>query len=112
MINGTEDLNTAILSLTKLVKLVEEEQWSVDYTHDTAPETGKIFANSMSVNELQSFAADISQSTLESDENAEKIIEIMRMTTAILDHYTKLSVIGRVWKNDITNAVDNLRGYQ
>ena len=108
MVNGTEDLNAAVESLSKIIAIVKEEQWSVDYTQSVAPQACAQLSESMSVNELQNFALEVVKSTLESDENAEKIIAIMQMTTHILDHYTKLSMIGRVWRSSLVELKDKI----
>lgn len=108
MVNGTEDLDNAVESLSKIIELVKEEQWSVDYTQSVAPQACAQLSESMSINELQNFALEVVKSTVESDENAEKVIAIMQMTTHILDHYTKLSTIGRVWKSSLVEIEDKI----
>ena len=88
MVNGTDDLDTALASLGHVLAVVKEEQWSVDYTHNNAPLTGRLLSEKMPVNELTEFAETLKESTKESRENINKTLTLLNMMSIILEHYT------------------------
>jgi hypothetical protein len=112
MINGTDELDSALVSLALVLNVVNEEKWSVDYTHTNAPLTGRILAEKMKLNEIVEFDKTLKESTHCSRENIAKILKILNMTSDIIDHYTKLSDIGEVWGEIIDKSIDDLRCYQ
>lgn len=112
MINGTDDLNRALVSLEFVMNIVNEEKQSIDYTHANAPLTGKTITDNTPIEEILEIAKNVKESTAQSKENIEKVLEIMQMSIKILDHYDKLAEIGNVWESVIEKSVDLLRHYQ
>jgi hypothetical protein len=111
-INGTEELDSALESLAFVLNVVNEEKWSVDYTHNHAPLTGRILAEKMKLNEIVEFDKTLKESTRSSRENIDKVLKILNMTSDIMEHYAKLSEIGDVWEEIICKNIDDLRCYQ
>lgn len=112
MINGTIDIDSALASIESVLAVVREERWSVEYTHTNAHTTGRILSEKMSVNELIDFAVSLRESTTESKENIDKVLTILQGLSEILEHYTKLSDIGYVWRDIIDKNIEDLKSYQ
>lgn len=112
MINGTSDLDRAIAHLERVLTIVREEKWSIDYTHANAPLTGRTLSNEMNISEIINFSSVLKTSAAESVENIDKVFAILKMMTEILEHYSKLAEIGGVWKEIIEHKKEELKYYQ
>jgi hypothetical protein len=112
MINGTADLDRALVSLEHVLNIVQEEKWSIDYAHANAPLTGRLLFDKMNMVEILNFSSVLKTSSAESVENIDKIFAILKMMTEILEHYSKLAEIGSAWKEIIENKKEELKYYQ
>lgn len=112
MINGTDDLDIVIESLNRILKVVQEEKWSITYAHDHASIVGKKIADGMSVDEMIEFSKAVKASTKESRENVDKVSRILGMTSEIYEHYADLVEIGVAWEPVMREKIDGQRYYQ
>jgi hypothetical protein len=112
MIGGTANLDDALISLERVLKVAVEEKQSIDYTHVNAPLAGKTLFDRMPMADMIEFFAILKKSTDESKDNINKLFAILKMTTEILDHYAKLAEIGDTWEGIIEKNIDDSRCYQ
>jgi hypothetical protein len=110
--NGTEDLDETLERLARVLAVVREEQWSVDYTRAHAPSVGSLILDRLPESELENFADDIENSTEEAKDNIDRILDIIGMSAEIAEHYKKLAEIGTVWNMRALKDKDLLRHYQ
>jgi hypothetical protein len=112
MINGSANLDAAILSLEKILEIVREEKSSVDYARANAPLLGRILTDHLQIYEANEFSQSIHESTAESRENVDKLFTALNIISELLEHYVDLAEIGHTWECVINKNVETLRCYQ
>lgn len=97
MVNGTDDVDEALVLLTRVFNEAAENEWAVTYARNTSAEFGARVSEHGDSAELAVFAASVETSTSEVNIAIAQLLEIEAKLPKILRYYNSLSVIGDAW---------------